>query len=372
VHVPRIEVLHVFLNKEDLLAVVVGDCADAIVTLDTLGRIQSWNAGAEHIFHYKSEEIIGAPFTVLVPQDLIDRGEAEFLQHETLAKGSIRDFETERVGKNAKRIRVSITRTALHDHQGNWIGTSTIIRDISARKALETQLAHADRLAIMGTMAAGLAHEIGNPLAAISSLVQILQRRIDDPDLLGRLDLIRQQVSRITTSVREMADFSRPGGQSESQAHVSNVVQHAVTLARYSRSARRIEVHVDLDPNIPPVPIEPERLLQVFLNLVLNAYDAMEGEGTLRIEGRWAEPTVHVRFCDSGPGVLPALRERIFEPFFTTKPSGRGTGMGLSVSRRIMDSHGGAITLDAAAAGGTVFTVTLPVVPTPGRNAREA
>jgi PAS domain S-box-containing protein len=361
----------VFLDKEELLAVLVGACADAIVTLDTQGRIQSWNAGAEHIFHYTSEEIIGAPFTLLIPQDQIDRGEVEFLQRETLATGSIRDFETERVGKDGKRIRVSVTRTALHDRQGNWVGTSTIIRDISERKALETQLAHADRLAIMGTMAAGLAHEIGNPLAAISSLVQILQRRIEDPDLLGRLDLIRQQISRITTSVREMADFSRPSGQVESQAQVSSVVQHAVTLARYSRSARRVEVHVDLDPNLPPVPVEPDRLLQVFLNLVLNAYDAMEGEGTLQIEGRWADPMVHVRFCDSGPGVLPALRERIFEPFFTTKPSGRGTGMGLSVSQRIVHSHGGRIVLEAAPTGGAMFTVTLPVPSTSGRNARD-
>jgi C4-dicarboxylate-specific signal transduction histidine kinase len=165
-----------------------------------------------------------------------------------------------------------------------------------------------------------------------------------------------------------MADFSRPGGHSESQAHISNVVQHAVTLARYSRSARRVEVRVDLDPNMPSVPIESDRLLQVFLNLVLNAYDAMEGEGTLRIDGKWTAPMVQVSFVDSGPGVPPALRERIFEPFFTTKPTGRGTGMGLSVSQRIVNAYGGRIALAEAATGGAVFTVTLPVPLTQGRN----
>jgi PAS domain S-box-containing protein len=347
--------------QEELLAAVVGNCADAIITVDTEGHIQSWNTGAEQIFGYARDEIIGKPFTVLMLQELIDRGEYEFLQQQTRTQGAVRDFETERVTKDGKRLRVAVTRTALHDRFGNWIGTSAIVRDITERKAFETQLAHADRLATMGTMAAGLAHEIGNPLAAISSLVQVLQRRVADPDLLGRLDLVRQQVSRITTIVREMADFSRPGGQSESPAHVGVAVQHAVTLARYSRSTRRVDVRVDLDPNIPPLPMESERLLQVFLNLVLNAYDAMDGEGTLHIGGIWADPMVRVSFCDTGPGVPPALRERIFEPFFTTKPSGKGTGMGLSVSQRIIHAHGGHVTLAEAPSGGAVFTVALPV-----------
>jgi signal transduction histidine kinase len=158
-----------------------------------------------------------------------------------------------------------------------------------------------------------------------------------------------------------MADFSRPKSQSESPAQVRDVVHHAVTLARYSRMARRVEVDVDIDPNTPPIPIEAERLLQVFLNIVLNAYDAMLGEGNLRIEGRYGAGQVTVRFADSGPGVPPELRERIFEPFFTTKAARYGTGMGLSVSQRIVQTYGGTITVADAPMGGALFTVTLPL-----------
>lgn len=347
--------------REELLGAVVRDCADAIITLDTEGRIRSWNAGAEGLFGYTADEIVGRPFTILIPQHLNERDEAGMLQRRTMQDGSVRDFETERVRKDGKRLRVSITRSLLHDSRGNCIGTSAVIRDITERKTWELQLAHADRLVTMGTMAAGLAHEIGNPLGAISSVVQVLQRRIHDANLAKRLDLVREQVSRITTIVREMADFSRPKGQSEPRVQISDVVQHAVTLARYSHTAPRVAVEIDIDPNMPPLPIEAERLLQVFLNLVLNAYDAVAGEGSLRIEGRYGATEVAVRFADSGPGVAAPLRERIFEPFFTTKAKGYGTGMGLFVSHRIVQDYGGSITVAEAPQGGALFTVKLPL-----------
>ncbi|MFQ5665094.1 MAG: nitrogen regulation protein NR(II) [Candidatus Binatia bacterium] len=358
------ERLHV---QEELLSTVVRECADAIITLDAAGIIRSWNAGAQHLLQYAPEEIIGRPFTNLVPPELIEQGEWDFLHREVLAHGAVRDFETERLGKNGKRVRVAITCTALRDGQGQYIGSSTVIRDVTERKALETQLAHADRLATMGTMAAGLAHEIGNPLGAISSLVQVLQRRVADPDLLERLHVVRQQVSRITTILREVADFSRPGGHAEPQAQVASVIQNAVTLARYTCSTPGVEVIVNLEPGMPAVPIEAKRLLQVFLNLVLNAYDAMRGDGRLWIDGSCRNGAVAVKFSDCGPGVPVAMRERIFEPFFTTKAPGRGTGMGLPVSQRIVQACGGNITINQATTGGAAFTVTLPIGATGGR-----
>lgn len=347
--------------REEVLGAVVRDCADAILTMDSAGNIQSWNAGAEALFGYSRGEILGRHFSLLVPPHLNEQGELAMLERKVLQDGSVRDFETERVRKDGKRLRVSVTRSLLRDSHGNRIGTSAVVRDITQRKTWELQLAHADRLATMGTMAAGLAHEIGNPLGAISSVVQLLQRQIDDPKLKQRLELVREQVSRITRIVREMADFSRPKGQSDARVQVSDVIQHAVTLARYSRMARRVEVHVSADPNLPPLRVDAERLLQVFLNLVLNAYDAMAGRGELEIRAACAGRVVSVAFADSGPGVPLALRDRIFEPFFTTKATGYGTGMGLSVSQRIVQTYGGTITVSEAATGGAVFTVTLPV-----------
>jgi PAS domain S-box-containing protein len=244
---------------------------------------------------------------------------------------------------------------------------ATNLEEVVRERTLRLQEAHGkmihrEKIAALGQMAAGVAHEIGNPLSALSSIVRNIA---SDPGRDGgrekKLRMMQDQIDRIARIVRELVDFSRPSSFGKSLIHANEVLRTALGIARYDERFKGVHVITGLDPDIPALKMDGDQLLQVFLNILFNAGDAMQGSGTLMVSSRRKEHSVAVLFGDSGPGIAEESLPRIFEPFFTTKEVGKGTGLGLSVSYGIVQGMGGAIRASNQAGAGALFTVELPL-----------
>jgi signal transduction histidine kinase len=229
--------------------------------------------------------------------------------------------------------------------------------------ASREQLQRADRLASLGRLAAGLAHEIGNPLGAMLGYVEILRQpgQGDDPDLaqdvLGRL---HREIERIHRIMQDLLAYSRPPPERVLPVDVAEVVEAALELMKPQPRFRDVTLVADIPPGLPAVTASPGRLTQVLVNLLLNAADAVEGRGEVRVHAHREAAHVFVEVADSGPGVPAADRERIFDPFFTTKAPGQGTGLGLSTSLGLCETFGATLTLlDAPPGRGATFVVRL-------------
>ncbi len=220
-------------------------------------------------------------------------------------------------------------------------------------------LLRSEKLATVGRLAAGLAHEVGNPLGAVEGYVELARARLPPaphPDLVDALSRISTAAQRIDRTVRDLLDFARPATPALAHLDLGAVVDGSLRLASVQPRFRQVEVDVALAAGLPRVVAEEHQLSQVLLNLLLNAADAMKSGGHVRVEARReADGSVVLAVGDSGPGIAPADLPRVFDPFFTTKEPGEGTGLGLAISHRIMESFGGEIAARNGVRGGAVF-----------------
>jgi signal transduction histidine kinase len=223
----------------------------------------------------------------------------------------------------------------------------------------QAHVLHQEKMAAFGLLAAGIAHEVGNPLTSISSLVQMLQRR--DGDLYSRekLTLVSGQLQRIQTTLRELVNFSRPASTEQTRVSIGEVVEEALNIAKYYQRTRGRVIEARLPPRLPPLFGVRDQLVQVLLNLVLNAIDATDKGGRIEItaESRAGELLISVR--DTGSGIAANNLDRLFQPYFTTKK--HGTGLGLFVTRKLVTDHGGTVECESHPGDGTVFRLRLPV-----------
>jgi signal transduction histidine kinase len=229
----------------------------------------------------------------------------------------------------------------------------------SALRASQARVIQQEKMAAFGLLAAGIAHEVGNPLAALSSLVQILKRRGPDPYTSEKLDLAGRQLHRIERTIRELVDFSRPASSELSRTHVADVVEEALGIAKYYQRTQRRSIGTDVPDDLPTVVVMRDCLIQVVLNLVLNAVDATEDEGRIHLQARVEDGWLVLSVEDDGRGISLADRCRIFQPFFTTKS--HGTGLGLFVSRQILEDVSGQLTYRTEPGQGSTFFVRLPL-----------
>ena len=238
-----------------------------------------------------------------------------------------------------------------------------VVRERTLRlQEAHEKMIHREKIAALGQMAAGVAHEIGNPLSALSSIVRnVASDTGPDGGREKKLRMMQDQIDRIVRIVRELVDFSRPSSLGKSLIHVNEVLRTAMGIARYDDRFKGVHVITSLDPEVPAVRLDGDQLLQVFLNVLFNAGDAMKGSGTLTVSTRRKDHSVDVLFGDSGPGIRDESLPRIFEPFYTTKDVGKGTGLGLSVSYGIMEGMGGSIRASNQPGAGALFTVELPL-----------
>lgn len=220
-----------------------------------------------------------------------------------------------------------------------------------------------EKMVAMGTLAAGLAHEIGNPLASLSAVVQLLQREVSDPNHRRHLDTLDEQIERITRIVRQMLSFSRSPAEESIPTDIDDLVEHAVAMVGYCQRARNVEIDSRPNPDLPTLRVMPQLFQQVLVNILLNALDAVEdcdGASRITVRRRLCRGSVHIVVEDTGVGMSPEQIDRAFEPFYTTKAPHRGTGLGLAVSYRIIQRQGGDISIESTLGEGTRVTVSLP------------
>lgn len=344
---------------------IIEQSADAIIAVNNDDLITAWNRGAEDIFGWDREEIIGEPQETFIPKDLLEARELECIDFGMRYRGYVQNYETERLRKDGTRVLVNLTESFIRDVEGEIVGRSQILRDLTELKLREEQVQHSERLATVGHMAAGVAHEIGNPLTAISSLTQLVQRKTKDEFVQEQLKKVREQIQRITKIVRDLVDFSRPSSLEREKSQINNVIKSAVGLMKHDARCRNVTFNLKLEPDLPSIICVPDHIHQVLVNLLLNAVDAMEGvdEPSISIETeKVTDPErILIRVSDVGTGIKQENLERIFEPFFTTKEVGSGTGLGLSVSHGIIKKMGGTITAESEIGKGTTFLISLPI-----------
>ena len=223
----------------------------------------------------------------------------------------------------------------------------------------QAQLMHQDKMAGFGLLAAGIAHEVGNPLTSVSSLIQMLQRHNPDDYTSGKLSLVSGQLTRIQGILRELINFSRPASAAAARFHVRGIIDDALNIARYYKGTRDRTITADIPDGLPIVRGVRDQLVQVIFNLVLNAIDATSRGGTIRLSGRAEAGHIVLEVADDGCGIRPEDRPKVFQPYFTTRRE--GTGLGLFVIRKLIHEHLGTVTFESIPGEGTTFQVRLPV-----------
>jgi two-component system, NtrC family, sensor kinase len=249
-------------------------------------------------------------------------------------------------------------------------------QDVTALRQLQSQVIHAEKLATLGQIAAGVAHEINNPLTSVQVCAGTLARKVDlafegkapgtfDAADRDRLRKIEEGAERIRRFARELVSYARPSGGEVEELAINELLEQALSFCEHVLDAAHARVERDYAPNLPLLQAVRDQLLQVVINLITNAADALDPAGGIIRVRTWAAGEAIVGFAvsDSGSGIKDEDRSKIFDPFFTTKPAGRGTGLGLSVVRNIIYSHGGQISFQTRPGNGTTFLVTLPVTP---------
>lgn len=233
-------------------------------------------------------------------------------------------------------------------------------RIITEQKKLQASLLHQEKMAAFGLVAAGVAHEIGNPLSAIEMHLQLLADSALSEEDADSIATLRQEAARLRRTLRELVDFARRRRDESTLVSVESVVRDALRLMRFDRRMRRIDVQVETSIDTPPVEMVEDHLMQVILNLIINALDAMPGGGKLKIDTRYVGGQVVVRVRDNGSGMSHDVLRRCFEPMYSTKAPGKGTGLGLPICKDVVSAIGGDIELHSADQGGTTAIVTLP------------
>ena len=248
----------------------------------------------------------------------------------------------------------------------------TVGEDVTEQKKMNEAVIHAEKLASIGRLAAGVVHEINNPLATIAACAEALTARVDDiveqvvhDDFSEYLQIIRDEAFRCKAITNSLLEFSHQRQAEKSVADVNQIIEQTLLLVKHHPKLGKMSVIKELDESLTPVFVNEAQMKQIFIAFISNAFDAMEGDGTLTIRTGWSdtEPThtVSIQFIDTGCGIRESLRPKIFDPFFTTKPLGRGTGLGLSVCYGIVSEHGGRIEVDSTEGEGATFRVLLPI-----------
>ncbi|MFH1195715.1 MAG: ATP-binding protein [bacterium] len=349
-------------QNQEYLKSILHSTDSAILMVDEDEKIIAWNKSAEKIFGYKEEEVLGKGSSFLFPPGENYEKELQYIKSETKRRGYVKIDETERLDKKGRAISVELNVSKLPGKNGNYSGRSIIIKDKTEVKKLQEQVDQSEKLAVIGQLAAGVAHEIGNPLASISSLIQILQRKTSDDFLSEQYATIKENIDRITKIVRELVDFSRPPSYENQPTQITDVIKTAIGIVKYDKRVKKVQFITEYDYEMPVIKIVPDQLLQVFVNILINALDAMAGQGNISVRSFHDDNFASIEIKDSGCGMTKEVMDKIFNPFFTTKEVGKGTGLGLSVSYGIVKKFNGEILVDSEQGKGSIFTIKLPVV----------
>ena len=333
-----------------------------VMVLDTDGRVRSWNRSMEQTLGIPANEAIRTSVEELFPESFLTALEQARHRVEVGAEPIASAYRVAvRSRDDIDRI-VNISVAPLLGERGHQ-PTVVIVDDVTEATELESQLRQSDRLASVGLLAAGVAHEVNTPLAGISSYVQMMQRKMPESDPRRPiLEKIEKQTFRASSIVNNLLNFSRQQASDMRPVDVNAVVQETLALAELPLSKRKVRVDLQLGEALAPVWGDSGKLQQVLMNLVLNARDSMQDGGDLSIRTAQQNGEVVLEVADTGRGIPREQIHKIYDPFFTTKGTGKGTGLGLSVTYGIVQEHRGTITVRSEAGSGTLFRVALPAV----------
>jgi PAS domain S-box-containing protein len=333
-----------------------------ILAVDLEDRIESWNAQMEAMYALSRKEAIGQPLTAVFPREFIEAFDR--FRNESGVHHLYKFRLTTRAGE-ARTANIAVAPLLSRDFVA--VGRIVLVDDITERVTLEAQLSQADKLSSIGLLAAGVAHEINTPLAVISSYAQMLTKQMrDDARLTPLLERITQQTFRASEIANGLLNFSRTSTTEFRDTDLNQVIRDTLALVEHQMKTARITVAMDLCGQLPRIHGNPGKLQQVFLNLLLNAKDAMPQGGELRV-ATISNGHVEAVIADSGAGIAPEHLKRIYDPFFTTKSAPkpgerRGTGLGLSVSYGIIQEHAGKINVESTLGVGTTFHLEFPLL----------
>jgi two-component system nitrogen regulation sensor histidine kinase GlnL len=348
------------VNVEDLL----GSLQDGLLVVDRALCVTLLNPAAEELLGISAATARGKPLTSVLghTSPLIALVERAFVTGRAHA-------EHDATVENPQgRVAVSAMASLLADHRGEARGGVLLLRDVTRIRELEEQLGRSERLTALGTLVAGISHEIRNPLMGVRGAAQLLQAESAfPPELKEYCDVIIREVDRLNGLVEGMLAFAQPGPPRIAECNVNQILEEILALQEPVLLRRGVAVRRMYDPQVPPIAADADQMRQVFLNLIRNGAEAMERGGELSLETAYERRSPHcfglsvavVKVLDRGPGLSPEARAHLFDPFFTTKP--KGTGLGLALCHRIVGDHRGHIEIGDAEEGGCVVTVLLPL-----------
>ena len=376
-------------SKEGLLAEIVNSSDDAIIGKSLDGIILSWNPAAEKIYGYSAGEVLGQPISLIVPPDY--QAETDRIMESIMRGERVNHHETVRVRKDGERVYISLTVSPIKDATGKIIGASAIARDITEKKLagealhkvvddlqktheeLEVSQLHLINAEKMERLAAGVAHEVKNPLAILLMSVGYLSEALPDVDetVATIFDDMRGAIMRADAIIHGLLDFAASEKLELQPDDLNAVIEEALLLVIHSMIQYHVALKEEFSPKLPSVAIDRTKVGQVFVNLFTNAIDAMQGGGTLIVrtyskqnananrnpdcpakELSADDYIVVVEIEDTGSGIPRDKLAKVFDPFFTTKPPGKGTGIGLTVTKKIIDLHKGTIEITNRERGG--------------------
>ena len=336
---------------------------DLILVVDLEERYTFASSRIRDLLGYRPEELVGKKIEALQDHS------PEFLSlYRDVASGK-QLFAASEYGalhRDGSWRTMRASASQFFDSENKLSGVIFSVRDITVEKKLEQQIIQSERLAAMGQMIGGFAHELNNPLTTIVGVSDLLREGENSESRIKQLNMLHQQARRATEIVQNLMYFSRPPAPGKTPVNLSELVTRTLHLHAYSLRKSNITVDFLPEEGLPQITGDPHQLMQVFLNLLLNAEQAIRearDKGTLRIRLRKTDGHIQVVFEDDGPGIAPEILPNIFDPFYTTRRPGRGTGLGLSICKAVLKEHFGNIEATSAPGGGAVFTVSLPIPP---------
>jgi PAS domain S-box-containing protein len=367
----RVQLQREVEHNKTLFQTVIESTVDGIVMVDTRGNVLIFNEGMERLTGYSAEEIINrGHLSTFYDIETAKENMRKMRSDDYGPPGKLNPTSMSIVTQEGEEIPVTLSASIITIN-GEEVGSVGVFRDmreiLEMRRELEDthlQLVQSEKVASVGRMAAGVAHEINNPLAGILMYAEILKESVKaDRQSSEDVQEIIDQTLRCKEIVAELLEFSRRSVGKVSTFSLEDLVHKSLGLLVDQALFQDIDVRVELEPDVPSVSGDLGQLQQVLTNLFINAADAMEGKGTLTVRGRYdhRKNQFEVRVSDTGPGIPDSFLDKIFEIFFTTKPVGKGTGLGLSISKKIIELHGGTLAVVSPSGGGTTFTIRLPL-----------
>ena len=349
---------------------VIDSVGDGVIVIDCGGIVTLMNPAAEELVGCSRRMVQGAEFARCFSNEPVL---VEMVTKTNTTGMGISDHENIVLHKQGQVMPVSATTSPLLTDAGERSGTILILRDLTKIRDLERAVRHGDRLSILGTLAAGLAHEIKNPLGGIKGAAQLMELEIPaDSELHEYLRVVIKETGRVNRIVEELLQLAAPRELKLSPVNLHKVLGDILLLQRRTVEGRDVSFQQHFDPSIPPIMADEELLTQVFLNLIKNAIEAVGDEGLVTVvsrvvsdysltqKGEKRSRMVAVEVIDDGPGMTAEQQEQLFTPFFTTKA--KGTGLGLAICQKIVSEHRGMIMVQSDKGKGTTFTVLLPLI----------